>query len=87
MPSIDDIKRIAEIEFADIVKSLYLIDSKLRIILINDSFIDIYLSQKLPDKFGFQPFLITFTRALRITLKSLHSRRHYWKASGDLWYL
>lgn len=53
MPSIDDIKRIAEIEFADIVKSLYLIDSKLRIILINDSFIDIYLSQKLPDKFGF----------------------------------
>ncbi len=32
MPSIDDIKRIAEVEFADIVKSLYLIDSKLRII-------------------------------------------------------
>ncbi|MEW6003542.1 MAG: DUF6516 family protein [Nitrospirota bacterium] len=53
MPTIDDFKRIAEVEFADIVKSTSRIDYKLRITLINNSFIDVHLSQKLPDKFGF----------------------------------
>jgi len=53
MPLIDDIKRIAEIEFADIIKNSYQVEYKLRIILINNSFIDVYLSQKLPEKFGF----------------------------------
>ncbi len=53
MPTIEDIKRIAEIEFADIIKNSYQVDYKLRIILINNSFIDVYLSQRLPDKFGF----------------------------------
>ena len=53
MPTIDDLKRIAEIEFTEIVKNTYQIDNKLRIVLINNSFIDVYLSQKLPDKFGF----------------------------------
>jgi len=53
MPTIEDIKRIAEIEFSDIVKTASQIDFKLRIILINNSFVDVHLSQKLPDKFGF----------------------------------
>ena len=53
MPTIDDLKRIAEIEFAEIVKNTYQIEYKLRIVLVNNSFIDVYLSQKLPDKFGF----------------------------------
>ena len=53
MPNLDDLKRIAEVEFADIVKNTYQVDYKLRIILFNNSFIDINLSQKLPDKFGF----------------------------------
>ncbi len=53
MAAIEDIKRIAEIEFFDIVKSTSQIDFKLRIILINNSFVDVYLSQKLPDKFGY----------------------------------
>lgn len=53
MPTIDDIKRITEVEFADIVKSTYLIDYKLRIILINKGFVDVHLSQRLSDKFGF----------------------------------
>jgi hypothetical protein len=52
MPTVDEIKRIAEIEFADIVKNTYQIDYKLRIVLINNSFIDVYLSQKLQGKFG-----------------------------------
>jgi len=53
MSTLEDIKRIAEIEFADIIKNTYQLDYKLRLILINDSFIDVYLSQKLSDKFGF----------------------------------
>jgi hypothetical protein len=53
MASIKDIKRIAEVEFSDIVKSTVQVGYKLRIVLINESFIDVYLSQKLPDKFGF----------------------------------
>ncbi len=53
MSTIEDIKRIAEIEFSDIIKNTYQIECKLRIILSNNSFIDVYLSQTLPDKFGF----------------------------------
>ena len=45
--------RQACLEFSDIVKSTSKIDFKLRIILINNSFPDVYLSQKLPDKFGY----------------------------------
>lgn len=53
MPSIDDLRKIGEVEFADIVKDSMIIDHKLRIFLINNGFIDVSLSQKLPDKFGF----------------------------------
>lgn len=53
MPDIDDIKRIAEVEFAEIVMTAYKIEHKLRIILIDGSFIDAQLSRRLPDKFGF----------------------------------
>lgn len=53
MPSIDDLQRIGEVEFADIVTDTVTIDHKLRIFLIKDGFIDVNLSQRLPDKFGF----------------------------------
>lgn len=53
MPPIDDLKKIAEVEFADIVKDTLFIDHKLRIFLIDKGFIDVNLSQRLPDKFGF----------------------------------
>lgn len=53
MPSIDDLRKIAEIEFADIVKETLIVDYKLRIFLIDNSFIDVSLSHRLPDKFGF----------------------------------
>lgn len=49
MADINVIKRIADTEFADIVINTDLIDYKLRIILRNRSFIDVYLSQKLPE--------------------------------------
>ena len=53
MGDIRDLERIARIEFADIVRSSQHIEFKLRIILTNHTFIDVYLSRKLPDKFGF----------------------------------
>ena len=53
MTSLDDLKRIAEVEFADIVKSCITMDFKIRFILFDDSFIDIHLSQRLPQKFGY----------------------------------
>ena len=53
MARLEDLKRIAEVEFADIVKSSILIDHKMRIILKDNSFLDVYLSQRLTDKFGF----------------------------------
>lgn len=53
MPTIEDLKRIAEVEFASIVKNINQIEYKLRIVLISNGFIDVYISQRLPDKFGF----------------------------------
>ena len=47
------IKRIAETEYSSIVEYSFVIDYKLRIILIDKSFIDINISTKLKDKFGF----------------------------------
>lgn len=53
MPSIDDLRRIAEVEFAAIVADTLMIDNKLRIFMNDGSFMDVNLSQRLPDKFGF----------------------------------
>lgn len=53
MPLIVDLKRIAEVEFADIVKETFFVGYKVRIILIDNSFIDVHLSQRIPDKFSF----------------------------------
>lgn len=53
MFDIFDLERISKVEFADIIKNTCIADYKLRIILKDNSFIDIHLSQKLPDRFGF----------------------------------
>jgi len=53
MADLDGLKRIAEVEFASIVKDTIRMDFKLRVILLDNSFADIFLSEKLPDKFGF----------------------------------
>lgn len=50
---LEDLKRIAEIEFSDIVENTDRIGTKLRVLLIDDSFIDVWLSQKLEDRVGF----------------------------------
>jgi len=51
--SLEKLARIAEIEFCDIVDSTDRIGTKLRIILIEEGFIDVWLSRKLKDRFGF----------------------------------
>jgi hypothetical protein len=54
MPELSELKRIAEIEFSGIVKNALIVDYKLRIILREDNgFVEVYLSRKLPDKFGY----------------------------------
>lgn len=51
--TIDDLRRIAEIEFAIIIKDTFIIGYKLRILLVDDSFVDVNLSKKLSDRFGY----------------------------------
>lgn len=53
MPDLGDLRRIAEVEFASIVKDTIRLDFKLRAILLDNSFVDIFLSERLPNKFGF----------------------------------
>ncbi|MCD6472907.1 hypothetical protein J7K55_07345 [Candidatus Aerophobetes bacterium] len=53
MVSLEELARIAEIEFSDIVDNTEKIDTKLRIILIKDGFVDVWLSKKLKGRFGF----------------------------------
>jgi len=53
MTTIVDLQRIAEIQFSDIVLDTYLLEHKLRITLIDSSFIDVHVSQKISDKFSF----------------------------------
>jgi len=53
MPGVEDLRKIAEIEFADIITDTYQIDYKLRIVFIDKSFLDAFLSKTLPDRFGF----------------------------------
>jgi len=53
MVNLKILQKIAEIEFKEIVKHSYIKDYKLRIILIDESYIDVFLSKKLKDKFGF----------------------------------
>lgn len=47
------IKKIADVEFDSVVSFSEIIDNKLRIYLIDKSFIDIYLSQVISGRFAF----------------------------------
>ena len=50
---IEKAKRIAEIEFEEIVASTEIIRSKLRIHFIEGSFLDVYISRSIPGRFAF----------------------------------
>jgi hypothetical protein len=51
--SLQELARIAEIEFSDIVDTTELMGTKLRIMLTKEGFIDVWVSRKLPNRFGF----------------------------------
>lgn len=51
--SLGDLARIAEIEFVDIVDSTEMIGTKLRVMFVKEGFIDVWLSRKLKNRFGF----------------------------------
>ena len=50
---LDDLRRIAEVEFSSLIKDSQLLEEKLRLFLEDTSYIDLWLSRKLPDRFGF----------------------------------
>jgi len=47
------LRRIAEIEFSHIVVQTDLIGAKLRVFLVDSSYVDVWASQKLSGRFGF----------------------------------
>ena len=53
MSSLQQLGRIAEIEFAAIVVQTDTLGSKLRLLLIDDSYVDVWISRKLDGRFGF----------------------------------
>jgi len=53
MTSLDDLVRIAEVEFAAIIIGAQALDPKRRLFLSDGSFVDVWLSVRLPDRFGF----------------------------------
>jgi len=50
---LDEIRRIAEVEFASIVADVAVMGVKLRIILTDTSYVDVWVSKKLENRFGF----------------------------------
>ena len=53
MSPLDQIRRIAEIEFAAIVVQTDFLGSKLRVLLTDTSYVDVWASRKLVGRFGF----------------------------------
>jgi hypothetical protein len=51
--SLEDIRLIAEVEFASIVDYVEPIGAKLRLVLSDSSYVDVWLSRKLKGRFGF----------------------------------
>ena len=52
MVLLDNLARIAEIEFSDIVDATEIMETKLRIMLLDGGFVDVWLSEKLANRFG-----------------------------------
>lgn len=53
MSTFDQIRRIAEVEFADIVMQTDILGAKLRVLLTDTSYVDVWVSRKLSKRFGF----------------------------------
>ena len=50
MVLLDNLARIAEIEFSDIVDATEIMETKLRIMLLDGGFVDVWLSKKLANR-------------------------------------
>ena len=53
MSTFDQIRRIAEVEFAAIVVQTDILGAKLRVLLTDTSYVDVWVSRKLSGRFGF----------------------------------
>ena len=53
MTSLDELCRIAEVEFAHIVVGTQGLEAKRRLFIRDGSFVDVWVSSKLPGRFGF----------------------------------
>ena len=53
MSSLDRLRRIAEVEFSDIVVQTDVLGAKLRVLLTDTSYIDVWVSRRLSGRFGF----------------------------------
>ena len=53
MTSFDELCRIAEVEFAQIVVETQALEAKRRLFIRDGSFVDVWVSSKLPGRFGF----------------------------------
>ena len=52
MPDLEQLSGIAEQEFSDIIESTEIIRDKLRVVLIDESFIDFWWSAEIPGRFA-----------------------------------
>jgi hypothetical protein len=50
---LDRLRRIAEVEFVDSVVQTDILGAKMRVLLADDSYIDVWVSHKLSGRFGF----------------------------------
>ena len=53
MPDLESLGRLAEVEFLDIVRSTAIIESKLRVTLIDGSYIDFWWSEEVSGRFAY----------------------------------
>ena len=53
MNPLEPLRRIAEVEFAAIVAQTDVVGSKLRVLLTDSSYVDVWASRKLSGRFGF----------------------------------
>ena len=53
MSSLAQLRRIAEVEFAAIVVQTNMLGAKLRVLLTDTSYIDVWVSRTLGERFGF----------------------------------
>jgi len=52
MPDLESLRRIAETEFLSVVRSTTIVRDKLRVVLVEDSYIDFWWSTQIPGRYA-----------------------------------